>query len=398
MWGWDQGRLGYFQFDVIRALACFVVEFDFRAVDGSFIRGRTGLPFSPNRVDYHPWRNYSRTLKQSLIISESFEQAVPTEVALLLSDPEGATCDEYLHFLAQATSDPSPALQGWKQRNKEQPLRYPLCFALRYLMAKTTALDEYQTSLDEIVKAYSYSRFIGDETDLQYLELLSQRRVFLASSLDGDTRQARESLKVLSQISYLHCTGGTIIVSLGKADAHEIFEAIKPVAGNPETEASAEIIRLAKLFKGGSTHDFFDYENSILSDVVQSGFVEGTRLKKTHTVIERNSRLRQFYFDKCPTTVCDTCKTDTRKKYPWTERVLDIHHILPLASGTRVDSKRGTVLEDLSPICPSCHRAVHRFYDRYLNRTGKKDFDNPAEAKNIFEEAKQSVVVEAANV
>ena len=84
-------------------------------------------------------------------------------------------------------------------------------------------------------------------------------------------------------------------------------------------------------------------------------------------------------------------KWNTSKKYPWVNRVLDLHHILPLSSGTRVDSRTGTMLEDLSPICPTCHRAIHRYYDDYLKSNNKKDFDNKDEAQEIYFQAKDNI-------
>ena len=83
---------------------------------------------------------------------------------------------------------------------------------------------------------------------------------------------------------------------------------------------------------------------------------------------------------------------DTSKKYPWVNRILDLHHILPLSSGTRVDSRVGTILDDMVPICPTCHRAIHRYYDDYLKTNSKSDFDNKDEAHEIYVQAKQGIV------
>ena len=66
-----------------------------------------------------------------------------------------------------------------------------------------------------------------------------------------------------------------------------------------------------------------------------------------------------------------------------------MHHLLPLSSGTRVESK-GTTFDDLVPICPNCHRAVHRFYDVWLNDNDKKDFKNMEEARVVYQEMKSN--------
>jgi hypothetical protein len=65
---------------------------------------------------------------------------------------------------------------------------------------------------------------------------------------------------------------------------------------------------------------------------------------------------------------------------------------LPLSSGTRVDAKTGTVLDDLVPVCPTCHRAIHRFYDGHLKTETRKDFLNEKEARAIYAQAKGEII------
>lgn len=45
-----------------------------------------------------------------------------------------------------------------------------------------------------------------------------------------------------------------------------------------------------------------------------------------------------------------------------------------------------------APICPTCHRAIHRYYDDYLKINRKSDFDNKEEAHEIYFQAKQGIV------
>ena len=321
--------------------------------------------------------------------------AVPTPVAHLLSQTGTVTCDEYLHFLVEATTDPSPALKGWNAVAAGQAIRHPLCFSLKYLLAKVAGLNEPITSIYEVIGAYICSGFSGSEDDTAFLSLMDKRGTYEQSGKNANPRQARESIKFISQISYLHSDGSNIITSLSQEDAMNIFQDISPVAGPVEADGEMEIQRLASFFKDGSEHDFFDYKTTIVSDVLESGFSEGSKVKKTHIVIERNSKLRTLFFERSPTSVCDVCRMETREKYPWVERVLDIHHILPLASGTRVDSRTGTMLDDLVPICPTCHRAIHRFYDGHLKNVARKDFLDKQEAQDIYVEAKGKVVKEA---
>lgn len=389
MWSWDQGRIPYFQFDTLRIMAKFAVQNDLRNTPASIIRSQTGLEFPP--ASYQPWRNYARVFKLTLLARESGGSAVPTDVASILARDGVVTCDEYLHFLAEATMSPSPALQDW---NHQAIIRYPLCFALRYLLAKVSSSDNSDTPINEVIGAYLHSNFVGDESDTAFIGLFSspQNYAQVAKKFSRNRiRQARESIKFLCQISYLHCNRDTITVSLSSEDAQDIFAALHPVGGVPESNGNLEIARVAAFFKYGSTHDFFDYQATTISNETDSGFVEGSKVRRSHVVIERNSGLRRRFFRDNPTATCDACRLDTKTRYPWTERVLDLHHALPLSSGTRVDSQTGTLLEDLIAICPTCHRSIHRFYDKHLQKVNRSDFADKAEAVKVYEDAKNRI-------
>ncbi|MGZ3758087.1 MAG: HNH endonuclease [Mucilaginibacter sp.] len=384
MWHWDQGRLEYFQFDALRQIASYVVNNDFKSADRNILSATTGLPFAP--VNYTPWRNYSRVLKLMLLVSEEAGIAKATPVAFLLSNAGAVTCDEYLHFLLCAFTEPSPALTDWQPNAF---FRYPLLFAIKYLLAKTGITNTSEASLDEILGAYIESKFIGGEGQEQFIAVVNSAKNYEAIGRGVTNelrRQAKESLKVVSQISYLNVHSDKIIVSLNPTDAQAIFDDLAPITGRRSNDRNAEIRRLASLFKGGSTLEF-DYPNTIIETVVESGFREGNKIKKTHITIERNSGLRRQYFEVNPTPICDICLLNTKKSYPWVERILDIHHLLPLCSGTRVQGQN-TMLSDLVPVCPNCHRAVHRFYDTWLDRNNRKDFVSGLEAKNVYQEIK----------
>ncbi len=371
MWHWDQGRMHYSQYDVLRVVARFVTTHQWGRDDPDLIRNATGLPFPPS--DYAPWRNCSRIFKQCLLISEKDGAAVPTPVAQLLAEAGSVTCDEYLHFLVKAATDPSPALSDWKGVSNRRRVRYPLCFSLKYLLAKVVDIDEPVTSPFEVIGAYMDSGFSGSEDCDAFIGLIQKRGDHAHIEKTDGARQARESIKFISQISYLHSDGDNIVISLGPEDAKMVFRDIHPISGPHEPDGDQEIQRLAGLFKDSGDKKLFSYKQTILSDELESGFLEGSKVKKNHLVIERNPRLRGLFFDREKTTVCEACNVDTKARYPWTERILDIHHILPLSSGTQVDSKKGTALENLVAVCPTCHRAIHRFYEgqRPLVWTGR---------------------------
>lgn len=394
MWNWDQGRMQYFQFDNLRLMSRFLLAHDFKKSTRSFLKKETGLEFSA--PDTHsPWRNYARIYKSCLLITEENDHPKPTAIANVLAKPGIVTCDEYLHFLIEATTDPSPAFSGWNDITLKQKIRYPLCFSLKYILAKASVCNTFVTPLNEVIGAYIDSGFIGNEDDLKYIDIINQadhyQNIALNYSKNDKFRQARESIKFISQISYLHYIGKDLVLSLSKEDAMEIFHDLNPIGGKRLNDGNKEIERLASLFKDGSEHDFFGYKGTVSSDEIESGFFEGSKSKRTHIVIERNSKLRSYFFETYAVTECDSCKIDTNKVYPWADKILDIHHILPLSSGTRVDSKKGTVLEDLVPICPTCHRAIHKYYDIYLKSNGKKDFDNEWEAKKVYNSAKSGI-------
>ena len=384
MWHWDQGRLEYFQFDALRQIASYLVKNDFKHADRNILSAETGLVFAP--VNYTPWRNYSRVLKLMLLVSEENDVAKATPVAFLLSNAGAVTCDEYLHFLLCAFTEPSPALADWRPNSN---FRYPLLFAIKYLLAKTAITDTPVASLDEILGAYVDSKFIGGEGQERFISIINSSKNYdaIGRAVPNELRrQAKESLKVISQISYLHVHSDKIILSLNPIDAQAIFDDLVPISGPRSTDRNAEIRRLASLFKGGSTLEF-DYPNTIVETVVESGFREGNKIRRTHITIERNSGLRRQFFSANSTPICDICLLNTRKTYPWVERVLDIHHLLPLCSGTRVEGQN-TTLNDLVPICPNCHRAVHRYYDIWLDTNNRKDFVSGPEAKSVYQEIK----------
>ena len=289
--------------------------------------------------------------------------------------------------MVSAFTEPSPALQNWRP---DSEFRYSLLFSLKYLLTRVAIGQSSIPSLDEIIGAYRISGFSGSEDDEQFISIIRTDSSYgnAGKSVSKDLRrQALESLKVISQISYLHIRGSEIIVTLNPEDALNIFKDLFEVSGPRANDREEEIRRLSALFRDGSTNITFDYPNTIIEEVVESGFREGSKVKKTHVTIERNTRLRKEFFLARPTATCDVCTLDTQKTYPWTKRIMDLHHLLPLSSGTRVEAS-GTTFDDLVPVCPNCHRAIHRFYDVWLDGNNKKDFKDTKEARAVYQEMK----------
>ncbi|WP_373473808.1 HNH endonuclease [Sphingorhabdus lacus] len=379
MWRFDQGRIEYFQFDELRKIAKYAVANDLRSAKRQALVQATGLPFYPASDAYPPWRNYSRVFRTALLVAKINEVAVPTKIAHLLAADGQVTSDDYFHFLAQTFTDPAPSFQEW--RPSSEP-RFPLLFALKFLLARSVTGSPVVT-FPEIVGAYIKSKFDGEEDQAAFIGLAKK------DWTSSDHRQARESIQIIGQISYLSATSTEITVSLDDDDALDIFEALHAVRGKQETDSEKEILRIANLFESAIADFEIDFSKTVLDETVEAGFSEGNRVERTHIVLERNAAIRKAFFDKNPTTICDFCKRDTKADYPWSERVLDIHHVLPLCSGTRSD-RSGTILGDLEAVCPTCHRAVHHFYTKWLKAAGQKDFADADEARSVYDEAKQA--------
>lgn len=380
MWNWDQGRLDYFQFDELRKIAKFAMHHDLKAVDVDDMAQATGLLYLPKKSGYKPWRNYSRTFKLMMLATADGTSSKATRLAELLAEDGKVTTEDFFHFLAQATTDPSPALSGWDHTATH---RYPLLFALKFLLTRANE-GLLETTISDIIAAYAGSKFIGDEDQTAFLGIIRKSYAKVLGQ-----RQASESIRVLAQIPYLSVTRTTVAVSLDEQDALNLFLQLSPVGGEHLQDGDAEVRRVTALYGATMSELDFDFPNTVLSDTEEAGFAEGGRAKKTHLRIERNVKLRQAFFAAYPSPICDFCGRDTQKAFPWTKRVLDIHHLLPLCSGART-SGSGTILDDLVANCPTCHRAVHRYYDTWMTKVKVRDFEDATQARAVYEEAKKA--------
>lgn len=391
MWKWDQGRLSYFEFDNVRNMARAATQMDLRQASHAQISDITGLPFSPNDPSYKPWRNYARIFKLMRLVSEQEGGVVASPVAEVLAADGAVTSDEFIHYIACSHTDPSPALDRTLWLNADR-LRWPLLFSIKYCLAVRVIDPSRICGINEILTAYASCDFTGDEDQNSFAELILNSNGNLIPQKSDAVRQGRESLKFLSQLSYLMMPDRShIVVNLSEEDAHDTFLQLTAIPVNVNTEPAQELLRLSELFRDGSDLEF-DFNRVEKQSIIDSGFREGTKSEKTHLVTERNSQLRKKYFDLHPISHCDLCTLDTHATYQWTERVLDLHHVLPLASGTRVDNQTGTIFDDLRPVCPTCHRAIHSYYSNYLRSSARKDFSNRSEAYSVYEQIKHEFV------
>ena len=382
-WKWEQGRLEYFQFDALRKVAKLGARHDLYNTSRDAFQEAVGLPFLPDNSQYRPWRNYGRLFQIAMLAAPVARDRIKvTALGDMLSRDGMVTTDEYLHFMAQATSDPSPALSEWDYR---VPLRFPLLFVLRLLLARATQ-GKMETSIAGLVGAYQGGNMVGDEGEEDFLGVIDR----VGGARHEIHRQAHESIRVLAQISYLTAGPESITVSLAGEDAHNLFIDLQPLRGPPLEDRAAEIFRRARLFPHQMAELDIQYQASIISDIGEAGFVsvnEGARVRRTHLNIERNQMIRRRFFEEYRDVNCDLCGMDARVNYPWTTKLLEIHHLLPLCSGART-SMHGTMLDDLVANCPNCHRAVHGYYDKWLDSKGQLDFADSGQAREAYEQAK----------
>ena len=237
-WNWEQGRLEYFQFDELRKVARFGAAHDLRKANRQELEAVVGLPFLPADNAYRPWRNYGRLFQIAMIATPRGPHGSRlTALGELLAKDGAVTTDEYLHFVAQATTHPSPALSGW---NHTARLRYPLLFALRFILARAVQ-HQPVTDIAGIVDGYVRSGFVGDEGQSEFLQIINAHPQ--SQQRPGSMRQPSESIKVLAQLSYLTATQREITVSLMPSDATELFDDLSPVMGTPLADGAEEIRR-----------------------------------------------------------------------------------------------------------------------------------------------------------
>jgi hypothetical protein len=197
-------------------------------------------------------------------------------------------------------------------------------------------------------------------------------------------RQIREMLVFISQFSFLKMFNGELRLDIVNDSAYRELETslLVPIPRVPNTNKITEYFEMTSL-ESSVVVPTLEVFTTNYADIE---FIEGKRKRVEHFKIERSPLLRKFYMMTHDGSVCDACSMDTRGKYPWTEFMLDIHHLLPLSSSVSI-STEGTSLDDIVGLCPTCHRAIHVYYRNWLKSNGKDDFASKQEAHDIYEEA-----------
>ena len=387
MWRWDQGRLLYFQFDILREIAKVLVKFDHADTSAceQFFRdtlvNNAGMPFLPTH--YTIKRNYSRVFQCSFLATFNDRLLMTTDVCrnLAASDGDMKNVDDYLFNYIRKFRFPFPAFD--KYNTTEQRV-YPFCAIMKCLIAKKELGLEPKLSLDDIFSYIVGNNCTGFEDISFYKTLLPVKYAYT----DTERRQLREMIIFVSQLSVLKVYDGFLyldeITESAKAEMLNTF--LKPESRIAKPDRIEEFLEMTSLGKSIIVPTF----EVFTSDPSDIEFIEGNKKRVEHLRVERSGLLRKYYKKEHPDPICCACSVNMSEKYPWTDYMLDIHHLLPLSSTVAISS-HGTSLADIVGLCPSCHRAVHAYYRQWLKANNQADFSSKQEARSVFLQAAKEI-------
>jgi len=384
MWRWDQGRLLYFQFDTLKRIANVLIHFDgvdistCEAIFRQTLERQTEMPFLPK--NYTIKRNYSRVFQCAFLASFIKDKLIVTDLCHMLCDETSETLsvDDYLLTYIKRFRFPFPAFDGY---NSQEQRVYPFCAILKYLIALRTAGKEAKLSLDDIFEYIVGNNCTGLEDIDYYIHLQRSGYVYT----DTERRQAREMIIFISQLSILQVYGEYLYLdSISDNVIHELLNTfLNPENRTPRADRTEEYYEMTAVNKSVIISPALEV---LSSNPVDMEFIEGKRKRVEHFRVERSTLLRKHYKQKHPVPICCACKINMSSRYPWTDYMLDVHHLLPLSSAVAISSK-GTLLDDIVGLCPSCHRAVHTYYRIWLNDHSQDDFNSKQEARDIYQQA-----------
>lgn len=390
-WHWDQGRLSYFQYENLKAIAHCLVHLEGVVINQKDIdplraalESWTGLPFAPK--SYRIWRNYKRVFECSFLATNINDRLYVTDFCKrVASDNTGKIdVDEFLSLFIPRFRFPFAAFNDYK---KSEQLIYPFCAVLKFLISNSLSGKQAAISLEDVFACIIGNNCTGLEPVEHYAGLKKTNY-----KPDGDeNRQVREMLIFISQLSILKWYAGSLFLDISPKD-YENYNGFQhltnPFFKEPKQIREEEYLSMTAL----TDEPVYKFELQSREAPADDIFMEGKRTRVTHIKIERSPLLRKLFFEKYPETVCDMCACETKQRYPWTDNLLEVHHILPLSSTLSITGE-GTSLTDVVGLCPNCHKSVHTWYKNWLNKYKLDDFRSPVEAKEIYHEAKISIVL-----
>ena len=387
-WRWDQGRLDYFRFDMIKRIAgvlCSLENIELGAHTDPLranLVANTSLPFAPEH--YKVWRNYKRVFGCCLLAADIDGRMICTELChrIAAPSPNDMAADVYFTNFIKRFYFPSPMFDGYVNKGAQH---FPVCAILKLLLARLRSGQKPIITIEEIISFVVANNCTGEEP-VEFYAALTPKAY---SPAQDEVRQIRELVRFVSQISILKWVQPHLYLDVDSANpaALQFVEKLaQPEKHERKTNKERELLEL------GKTGDLrvipLIPAPSGDADLV---FSEGKPKRVTHLRYERSSKLRDFFFAAKQTPfLCDMCSLDVTQRYPWTTNLLEVHHLLPLASPLRIEERR-TSLSELVGICPNCHKATHLYYKRWLDDRNQDDFNNYQEAREVYTLAKDSI-------
>ncbi len=382
-WRWDQGRLEYFRFDNIVRIAETLAALDGVKLNGSFdplrlpLMEQTGLAFKPDH--YRVWRNYARVFRCAMLATDVAGKLAVTSLCRKLADPKShVTPDEYLNFVFTRFTLPFPAFEDY---SSSAPVVHPFSAIVKFAIARGDA----GVSLEDVFSYIIDNKCSGIESLGHYRRLNATGRV----PQGDEERQVREMLVFMGQASFLKWFDRRLYVD--STDIDSILKTTTPVPRPQRKKLPTE--EFFSLSEPGTAPAFRKLDTMLKDrELPPDAFREGGRAFGTHGKIERSPLVRRRFFQLHPETICDACHIDTKLRYPWTDNILQLHHLMPLANPLLVDGTT-TSLEDMVPLCPNCHRSIHVYYTVKLREWGVEDFGSKKMALDVYRMAKGEIVL-----
>lgn len=399
-WRWDQGRVLYFQFDVLKEIARVLVKYAGKNINDNQIASdlkqdlitSSGLPFLP--YNYKVNRNYSRVFQCALLATTEGRngELIVSDICKELAGENSRfeSADDYLFEVINRFRFPFPAFQEYQNVGT---YIYPFCAIIKFLIAQKIAGKEPSLTIQEIGEYIIGNQCTGLE-DIDFYKNLHPT----SYNLTGDSiRQVREMVIFIGQLSFLKIFDRRIFLDiLGEEDAKVLLtQLIKPAQKEQYEDKVEEFLSLTSIkhsiiISGQASLVSTSGISLPNTDVSDIEFVEGQRKRVHHLRIERSPMLRRIYIQLHPEPICDACKSNIKERYPWSDYMLDLHHLLPLSSVVRT-LETGTSLSDMVGLCPSCHRAIHSYYSKWLKENSIEDFRSKKEAMEVYLNAIQEI-------
>lgn len=166
-WRWDQGRLDYFRFDMIKRIAstlCSLENVKLRVrIDPlrSNLVSSTNLSFAPGY--YKVWRNYKRVFGCCLLAADIDGQMICTEIChrIAAPSPDDMPADVYFGNFIKRFYFPSPIFEGYANRGAQH---FPVCAILKLLLARLRTGQQPVVTIDEIVSFLVANNCTGEES------------------------------------------------------------------------------------------------------------------------------------------------------------------------------------------------------------------------------------------